>query len=554
MEIKKHFLLKNKLSHLNLTVLKTLILLLLFACAIPLFAEEGTFYQKIEWKSNANALEYKVEIQSLADGKSQFITTDKTSTEISLPPAKYRYRVFSYDFLGKEAGVSAWTNFEVYKANKPKINYIEDNVKVPKDGGAVALDVKIDDVNSNSKFELVSESLQGTIRAGDRVKMKKSASETDSVTHLDFKNVPPGKWRLRVTNVSGYSSLSDVITVEGEKTYTAAEVELIKKTAVEEREELVRKEFSDKMDEYIRVAEEERAREVERIVREKEEAEKAKLAEEARILAEKEAAEKARLAEEERAKAEREKAEIARIERERRLAEERAEAEKRREEERIAREKEAAEKARLEELARIAAEKKAKAEAKKRAKEERKKRPYIWKNVSFEGGLGYALNLYDGTIKENYDKSMTPALNFRAKALPYGKTDSNRFGFELNFLGLEFEKENNFYSADLKSAIFDVKFLWQHKLVDSLFLCTKAGFGADFIQKTIKYNTSSSLPSRPSPEDKSYTYPALTGGISLFYIPWKCIVFETGIDFSHVVSSSSQLGFLTPFACVGFRF
>ena len=554
METKKHFFPHYDFSHfVRFAFLLPVMAIFLFLNALPVFAEDGTFYQKIEWKSNANALEYKVEIQNLANGKSQFIKTEKTSTELSLAPAKYRYRVFAYDFLGKEASVSSWTNFEVYKANKPKINNIEEKVSVPKNGGKVALDVQIDDVNANSTFELVSESLQGTIRANDRLKMKNTASETDSVTHLDFKNVPPGKWRLRVTNASGYSSLSDVITVEGERIYTAAEVEEIKKAAEDEREKAVRKEFEDNMDEYIRIAEEERAREAERIAREKAEAERARIAEEERIRAEKEAAEKARLAEEERKKAEKEKAEIARIEREKRLAEERAENERRREEERIAREKAEAERERLEALAKIEAEKKAAEEAKRRAKEERKNRPYIWKNIAFEGGLGYGISLYDGTIRSNYDSSMSPALNFRIKFLPYGKTDSNRFGFELNYLSMEFEKENEFYSADLKSAIFDVKFLWQHKLVDSLFLCTKGGFGIDSIKKTLEYN-SSSLPSRPSPEDKSYFYPVFAGGVSLFYIPWKCIVFETGIDFTHVFSSSSQMGFVTPFVCAGFRF
>ena len=86
------------------------------------------------------------------------------------------------------------------------------------------MDVEISGINANTTFELVSDSLQGTISPEEKKSMALGSSETDKITHLDFKNVPPGKWRLKVTNVSGLSALSDFITVEGEKMYTDDEV------------------------------------------------------------------------------------------------------------------------------------------------------------------------------------------------------------------------------------------------------------------------------------------------------------------------------------------
>ena len=93
-------------------IFKSAILIFLFLFSALLFGEEK-FTQRLEWKSNANALEYKVELQNLSDGKSQTFSTEKSHLELSLSPAKYRYRVRAYDFLGKEASVSSWTEFEV---------------------------------------------------------------------------------------------------------------------------------------------------------------------------------------------------------------------------------------------------------------------------------------------------------------------------------------------------------------------------------------------------------------------------------------------------------
>lgn len=505
-------------------------------------AQEATFSQKIEWKSNANALEYKVELQNIDTGRTQSITTDKTSTELSLVPGKYRYRVYAYDFLGKQASVSAWTNFEVFKANKPNIKTVEKEVKIPKDSNSIGIDVNISDVNQNSKFELISDGLEGVIPYSDRSKMKSSGSETDSVSHLDFENVPPGKWRLRVTNASGFSSISDVITVEGEKKYTEAEVAQIKKEA----EDAIRKDMQDNLDEYIRRAEAEKKAEAERIAREK-------AAEEERARLAAEEAERKRLAEEARIKAERDEAERARLAEERRIAEEKAarekaEAEARAEAERLAKIEE--ERRIAEEKAREEAERIAKKEAEKKAKAEWKAtHPYQWKDIIFEGGLGFTLNVQPSTITDLYDEQAL-ALSVRAIILPW-KTKTNKFGLEFAFMAQTFDTEKvDFYEGNLKSNIFDVKFVWQHKLFKQLFCSVKGGVGVDAIETKLSYT---GVSVRNSPDEKQYLYPAVTAGASLFFYPWKFIVCELGADFSYVLSGSVPLGLATPYACIGFR-
>lgn len=411
MEIKKLFL-------------KTAALILILAFGFPLAAQES-FPQKIEWKSNANALEYRVEVQNLTTGKIQTITTDKNSTELSLSPDRYRYRVHAYDFLGKEASVSSWTNFEVFKAGKPKINGIEKTTRKGTDG-SVGISVEISDVNENSKFELVNESLSGTISAEDRLNMKRTASETENISHLDFKNVPPGKWRLRVTNPSGLSSLSDVITVEGDKTYSADEIEKIKF----EIEENVRAEMQEKFDSEV----EKRLAEI-------------KLSEEKR-LADAKKAEEDRIAEEER---------LAELERQRLIEEE--------------------------EEAKRAAE-----EEKRRLKEERKRLGYQWKDFIIEGGLGATVRLCDADFKNNYDESYSPALNIRAMFLPV-KKPSSKMGVEFCYIGQKFSHETDFLKAELISNVFDAKIVWQKELVKTLHLQLKAGGGINYIKKNISYSS-----------------------------------------------------------------
>ncbi len=516
------------------------ILMTLFV-VLHLSAQEALFLQKIQWKSNANALEYKVEVQNVTTGRSENIKTDKTSTELSLAPGKYRYRVTAYDFLGKESSVSAWANFEVFKANTPKITSVDRNISTAEGESRVGINVNISDINASSKFELVSEDLEGSITPSERAKIGSTSSETGNITHLDFKNVPPGKWRLRVTNASGLSSVSELITVTGEKTYTEAEVAAIKA----ETEKAAKREFVENLDEYIRKAEEER------IAREKAEAERIareKAAEEERLRLEREEAERKRIAAEEKAKLEREEAERQRIAAEEKARLEREEAER----QRVAREKaEAEEKARLE-AERIAREKAEKAEAKRQAKLAKKNQPYEWKDISLVGGAGYTVSLYDSRIRDYYDNYMTPSLNVRAKFLPF-KGRSNKFGFEIGYIGNRFESETEFYSAELISNIFDVKLLWQHKLVGNLFLTAKGGLGFDYIQKSIEY-TSAQDSNKGLSSQVSYIYPVAAGGISLFYIPWKFIVLELGADFTHVLTSSASMGFVTPYAALGFRF
>ena len=181
--------------------------LMLFAALLP--ADEPKFSQRIEWRANANALEYKVEIQNVATDAVSSFTTEKTFADLSLAPGNYRYRVTVYDFLGRKATTSAWTAFSVIQAAKPEIRNIEKNVTIPEADGRLEIAVDIANVSADSVVELVSENVPGELG----INGSGGKDEKERVSKVYFQDVPPGKWRLRVTNASGFSTESDVIEI-----------------------------------------------------------------------------------------------------------------------------------------------------------------------------------------------------------------------------------------------------------------------------------------------------------------------------------------------------
>ncbi len=107
-----------------------------------LYAQEKHFEQKLEWKEDANAFEYKVEVKNLSDGKITSYTTSENFMDLNLPAGNYQYRITVYDFLGRASDVSSWQGFEITKASVPTIQNIEK-----------AMDVVVDDAKK-LRFQL----------------------------------------------------------------------------------------------------------------------------------------------------------------------------------------------------------------------------------------------------------------------------------------------------------------------------------------------------------------------------------------------------------------
>ena len=276
------------------TIKYSLLCAIFSVLVLPLSAK--VFSQRLEWKSDKNVFEYKVDVQP-ASGAVKTFTTEKNFVELSLPAGKYRYRIHAYDFLGREARVSDWMDFEILKASTPEIKLPQKSLDLGKDSKTLEMPVTISDVTGASSVELVNEE-NGKVIKGTLLDVDNTAigSEISQVSRAQFKNVPEGSWKLRVTNPSGLASESSAFTVVDRSRLMQAAAKEAEKVAKEEekqrqaqeKERLARK----KKAEEERLAEEKKA-EKERLSQEKK-AEEERLAEEKKAEEEQKSAEKAR--------------------------------------------------------------------------------------------------------------------------------------------------------------------------------------------------------------------------------------------------------------------
>lgn len=178
-----------------------------------LFAQENRFKQKLEWEADPNALEYKVEIKGASSSSvSKEFTTQNCYVEFSMAPGEYLYRVFAYDFLGREASCTEWENFTITKALQPKVNLKDVNITV--DGNSkrpVTIPVDVASITDESTLVFVN------TETGEKIegKINTSIDEDGSVSSSSvvFPNVSIGEWKMVVTNPSGLSTESEPVSV-----------------------------------------------------------------------------------------------------------------------------------------------------------------------------------------------------------------------------------------------------------------------------------------------------------------------------------------------------
>ncbi|MBR4464425.1 MAG: hypothetical protein IKS40_07395 [Treponema sp.] len=272
------------------TIKYSLLCAIFAVCVLPLSAKD--FSQRLEWKSDKNVFEYKVDVQP-ASGAVKTFTTEKNFVELSLPAGKYRYRIHAYDFLGREARVSDWMDFEILKASTPEIKLPQKSLDLGKDSKTLEMPVTISDVTGASSVELVNEE-NGKVIKGTLLDVDNTAigSEISQVSRAQFKNVPEGSWKLRVTNPSRLASESSAFTVVDRSRLTQAAAKEAEKVAKEEEKQRQAQEKQRQAQEKERLAQEKKAEE-ERLAEEKK-AEKERLAEEKKAEEEQKSAEKAR--------------------------------------------------------------------------------------------------------------------------------------------------------------------------------------------------------------------------------------------------------------------
>ena len=248
-----------------------------------LFCQTKEFKQKLMWQAEPNALEYKIEIQNV-DDSSEFrtIETKETFIEFSMPAGDYIYRIFAYDFLGREASVTEWMSFSILKAVKPEISLTDEIVNVnPAENKPVEIPVSIEKITSESSAVVVNEEtgekLDGKIKIAD----KGDGFISGSVV---VRGLTEGTWKVVVENPSGLAAESESI-----KAAPSGENLIVSKKDVVFQEETVTEDATEKEaapenetaeNTEIAVADDEHDTEMEQIAEEETQSEVAKLAKE----------------------------------------------------------------------------------------------------------------------------------------------------------------------------------------------------------------------------------------------------------------------------------
>lgn len=248
-----------------------------------LFCQTKEFKQKLMWQAEPNALEYKIEIQNV-DDSSEFrtIETKDTFIEFSMPAGDYIYRIFAYDFLGREASVTEWMSFSILKAVKPEISLTDEIVNVnPAENKPVEIPVNIEKITSESSAVVVNEEtgekLDGKIKIAD----KGDGFISGSVV---VRGLTEGTWKVVVENPSGLATESESLKAapSGKNLIVSKnDVVLQEKTVTEdvaEKEAAPENETAENTE--IAVADDEHDTEMEQIAEEETQSEVAKLAKE----------------------------------------------------------------------------------------------------------------------------------------------------------------------------------------------------------------------------------------------------------------------------------
>ncbi len=569
-----------------------MIFLIFLLQTVSLYSEsKGKFEQILKWQSDKNAIEYKVEIKNLSDGKVSTHQTSSNSISVNLLSGDYEYRVYAFDFLGRQSSVSEWRKFTVLKALAPSVSVpkvveteIDKNEKL-------SLPVEIKNIEEETSIELINTQTNEVVTG--TLKTKESSGQVVAASAV-FPKVEEGDWKLRVTNPSGLSTDSEVINIEEKKSEISKSTdkteqrvaENIDKERAEEEARILEKEEEKKRLEEQKLEEKRLAEEAKKAaeLKKQEEArlaaeEKRRQQEEKRRLQEERIAERNRKIEEtrqrqkeaeERAKAAAEKMKEEdenlekRIEAKKLQAQERAKAVAEREarakeaeevfkenQKQLKIEEELQEQERLEEERRLAEEKK---EEDKELARQKKWEAILNRQVSdfnIQLGGGLTWNIYDKNFYSLSAWPVLPTIKFDFTYLPV-KIGNNKFGFDINATGTYVEKSNSVISYLMNEENVCLNLAGRISLIkDKLYLGVKAGAGVSLFQINVSYPEDTT---RKQTSSNSYGFICADGELSLVFMPVNVAALEIGANFTHTFIEEMPTGSLIPFVSFGVRF
>jgi hypothetical protein len=176
--------------------------------------ENGQFHQILRWHPSQDVGFYDVEIEKRDnEGEWQAVQTsradyDADSIEVTLPPGTYRFRIHSYNVIGKLAATGDWTPVRVYRAAVPQATPPTAAVEIPKGDADFTVRINGSDLAEGAEVYLVP--VKGEPVQIKPLRTNYSFDDTWIEAAFPTDAVPKGKYNLVITNPGGLSQ-----TVEG---------------------------------------------------------------------------------------------------------------------------------------------------------------------------------------------------------------------------------------------------------------------------------------------------------------------------------------------------
>jgi hypothetical protein len=171
--------------------------------------ENGRFHQMIRWTPSGDVGFYDVEVdkrdnegewQPVLNSRADY---DADSLEVMLPPGTYRFRILSYNVIGKLAATGDWTPMRVYRAVTPRAEQPAGPVEIPRGDAEFTLTLYGEDLDEEAEVYLVP------ARSGaapiQPVKMDYSYDDTWIAASFPSSAVKNGKYDAVITNPGGLS-------------------------------------------------------------------------------------------------------------------------------------------------------------------------------------------------------------------------------------------------------------------------------------------------------------------------------------------------------------
>ncbi|MDR1178665.1 MAG: hypothetical protein LBK64_07540 [Spirochaetaceae bacterium] len=181
--------------------------------------ESGKITQALSW-TRTNAYFFEIEIEQQLDGVWTAVTRERTediTIEVSLAPGMYRYRVHSYNVLGRVSASSDWTGFRIYPATAPVVeSFTPQAFYVDGARGECIITLTGRDLSPEAVVVLVKKE-KGPGKTVESLAVQGASDERSLLLSFSAADLEIGAYDLVITNPGGLSSAVEGFSVRFKK-------------------------------------------------------------------------------------------------------------------------------------------------------------------------------------------------------------------------------------------------------------------------------------------------------------------------------------------------